>query len=410
VRRWWLVFSVIAFALAVVATVDWVHHVNDFFPVDLDVYTWGGETVRAGGELYDERYAGFLLFTYTPFAAATFVPLSLVSFDVLKVVVLGIGIASVATSVWVSLGSLGYARNTSRVALTFGLGAVALFFEPVRETLTFGQVNLVLMLIVLADLCLPDTSRWKGIGVGIATGFKLTPAIFIVYLLVTRRWTAALRSLGAAAGTVVVGFVFLPSESARFWFDGLFLDSSRVGGVPFVANQSINAALFRALGDQASARPFWLFGVAVVAPAGLWIAARFSRDGHELAGIVTCATVGLLVSPVSWSHHWVWVVPALVLGVDTAWRHRELVWPWIAVVLGAAAFLVRPEPGWIWQVPNRGGQELDWTFAQSIIGNLYVLVASGALTTVAVCACLAVRAARADNRSRQAPLNSQIGA
>jgi alpha-1,2-mannosyltransferase len=403
VRRWWLPVSVVAFALAVVATVDWVHHVNDFFPVDLDVYTWGGETVRAGGDLYDDRYAGFLLFTYTPFAAATFVPLSLVSFDVLKVAVLSIGIAAVVASVWVSLGSLGHARDVTRVSLTFGLGAVSLFFEPVRETLTFGQVNLVLMLIVLADLCLPDTSRWKGIGIGIATGFKLTPAIFIVYLLVTRRWTGAIRSVVAAAATVAIGFVVLPAESAQFWFDRVFLDSARVGGVPFVANQSINATLFRALGDQASARPFWLLAVVVVAPMGLACAAWLSRRGHELAGIVTCATVGLLVSPVSWSHHWVWVVPALVLGVDTAWRHRALVWPWVLVGLGAAAFLVRPEPGWIWQVPNRGDQELDWTFPETIIGNLYVLVALAALVTVAVSlSALVARTPRPRNWRRSA--------
>jgi alpha-1,2-mannosyltransferase len=395
--------SVVLFALSVAATLNWVYDVNDFFPVDLDVYTWGGDTVRSGGDLYDERYAGFLLFTYTPFAAAAFVPLSLVSFDVLKVLVFGVGVAAVAVSVWLSLGSLGYARNAVRVALTFGLGAVALFFEPVRETLTFGQVNLVLMVIVLADLCLPDTSRWKGVGVGIATGFKLTPAIFIVYLLVTRRWTAALRSVAAAAATVAVGFVVLPAESAQFWFDRVFLDSARVGGVPFVANQSINAALFRAIGDQASARPFWLLAVVIVAPVGLWLAARLSRAGHELAGIVTCATVGLLVSPVSWSHHWVWVVPALVLGVDTAWRHRTLIWPWVLVGLGSAAFLVRPKPGWIWQVPNRADQELDWTFSETIVGNLYVLVALAGLTAMTALAVHASRASQSSSPERPGP-------
>ena len=39
-----------------------------------------------------------------------------------------------------------------------------------------------------------------------------------------------------------------------------------------------------------------------------------------MAGWLTCALTGLLVSPISWDHHWVWIVPALALLADAAVR------------------------------------------------------------------------------------------
>ena len=181
------------------------------------------------------------------------------------------------------------------------IAALGARLEPVEETLYFGQVNLVLMAVVVCDLLLPDSSRVKGIGVGIAAGFKLTPAIFVVYLLATRRFAAVARALAAGAATVVVGFLVLPAESADFWFGRLFMDSERVGGVAYLANQSLNATIVRFSGSTSGESPLWLPVAAVVGAFGIWVAVRVRRRGSELAGVLVCALTGLLVSPVSWS-------------------------------------------------------------------------------------------------------------
>jgi alpha-1,2-mannosyltransferase len=343
------------------------------------------------------------MFTYTPFAAVVFAPLSVLSVLASNIAMTLASVVALVVTVGASLRSLGYRTDWGWAGATLAIAAVGATLEPVHETLAFGQVNLVLMAIVVVDLCLPDTSRFKGIGVGLATGFKLTPAIFIPYLFLTRRWAAGARAVATAAGTVVFAFAVLPAESADFWFDRLLIDSERLGGVAYVANQSVRGALIRWTGSVDGAVLVWWTLAAIGAVTGLWAAARLSRRGPELAGIVVCALTGLLISPVSWSHHWVWIVPALVLGFDLARRHA---WAWILVALGVVVFSAELwAPGIIWQVPARNHAELSWTWTQTIVGNVYLVVGVVGLVSGLV---LAVRAGtdRSDRRSVDVRMNA----
>ena len=86
---------------------------------------------------------------------------------------------------------LGYRITPYLLCISALLGVMCMFLEPVRTTLYFGQINLVLMLLVLWDTARGERSRLKGIGVGIAAGIKLTPAYFILYYLAARQWRAA---------------------------------------------------------------------------------------------------------------------------------------------------------------------------------------------------------------------------
>ena len=179
------------------------------------------------------------------------------------------------------------------------------------------------MLIVVADLCLSDSRWWKGVGVGLAAGFKLTPLIFIPYLVLTRRYRAAAVATATFGLTIAISLVALPAAAEDYWLDGLFLNANRVSHVRYVVNQSLNGALLR-LGSTAAEQPYRLVTEAAVAITGLLLAAWVSRRGQEMAGILICALTGLLVSPVSWSHHWVWVAPALVVLADLATSPRWL--------------------------------------------------------------------------------------
>lgn len=370
--------------------------------IDLDVYRWGGHAARTTTHLYDDKYANFLSFTYPPIAAAIFVPLADINFNALRVLVSLASIASLAVCIWVVFGALGRAR-ADRLTLTLAVTAIAVWLEPVQQTLKFGQINILLMALVLVDLCQDDARRRKGIGVGIAAGIKLTPAIFVVYLIVTRRFRAAATAVGSFISTVIIGFALLPHESSRFWFDRLFLDADRVGGVAYVANQSLHGAFVRVAGGTAAADPWWLLAAIPVAALGLWLATRRSMAGNEIHGILLCALTGLLVSPVSWSHHWVWIAPALAVAVDYSLRcHRTR--PWLlsgTIVLLSAAWIFHVVPGerllpegLLWFAPHEGDRELHWTLAQTVIGNVYVVGGLAVLASTALLGQIAHRRQR----------------
>ena len=374
---------VFAFAVYRYAQIVGDHRDTLWSMIDLKGDRWFGDVARSRGRLYDVQYEGFLPFLYTPFAAILFMPMSAISYAQLQLLVTTASIAGLVAAVWSACVLAGLTRWQRQLGLAFLVSAFALFTEPVQQTLVFGQINLIIMALVMTDFALRDTSKAKGIGIGIATSFKLTPAIFIVYLLLTRRFDAAKRSLISFGLTIVIGFAVLPSQSARYWLDRRFLDSSRVN-TSYLGNQSLLAMMQRIADGRDAIRPIWLLGAIALGVAGVLVAVRLHRGGHKLAGVVVCALTGLLVSPVSWSHHWVYLAPGLVLGLEQIWRRRSAIVAAI-VTLVAYTFVSRPVPlGFLWRVPFEDDRELSWTFRQSLLGNYYVIAGLIGLAVAAV--------------------------
>ena len=169
------------------------------------------------------------------------------------------------------------------------------------------------MALVTWDLCQPDGRRLKGAATGLAAGIKLVPLLFILYLLLTRRFRQAAVAAAAFAVTVVIGWAAFPPASVTWWLGGDFLQAGRTGFVGGQPNQSLRGALTRLAGSVNGAQAAWLAAAAVVALAGLAAAVLLRRRGHAFAGLMACALTALLVSPISWDHHWVWVAPGLAL-------------------------------------------------------------------------------------------------
>jgi alpha-1,2-mannosyltransferase len=376
-----------ALSLAVLVAVDCGVSRGLWSMLDLQVYDWGGRIARQSGDVYGLRFPGKPLpFTYPPMAAVVFAVLSYAPLLVLKCLASAGSVAALTAVIWLSWGSLGYPRSRERLGGTLAIAGIAIWSEPVQQTLAFGQVNIVLMLIIMADLCLPDGTWWKGAGVGLAAGFKLTPLIFIPYLLLTGRLRAAGVALAAFLATIAVPAVVLPSQSRRYWAGRLFMDPHRLGNVAYVGNQSLYGMLLRLAGGPRPANLAWLVAVVIVGAGGLLLAAAAQRK-RELAGIVICALTGLLVSPVSWSHHWVWIAPALVLAVDGAARIGAGApprwWPraaWSGVAALVAIFFSRL----IWLVPRSTVQGRGMHGAWLLAGNLYVLAGLAVLCLTAV--------------------------
>lgn len=431
-RAAWLLLAagVVAFgaALAVYIVYAATHPLPQWInTVDLRVYQDGGLIVRhisfyhphRASPLYD--WPGFegLPFTYPPFAAMVFTVLTLVSFWTLWQISIGVSIAALLATIWMTFGGLGYRRGLARLGATLLLAAPLFWTEPVQRTLNLGQIELVLMALIIWDQCQSDRRWWKGAGIGIAAGIKLVPGIFILYLLLTRRFRQAAVASGVFAATVLLGFGALPRDSRAFWLDGLFAQDGRTGFVGWEGNQSLRAIITRLTGSIAGAQTGWLVVAVLVLVVGVVCAAVLDRAGHRMVGLLTCALTGLLASPVSWDHHWVWIIPAAVVAVVYAVRARRAAVRWAAAGLAAGIILVFGAwPGDLWSLPsNTGGYfegliwmppvtdpevffrlgdrpwyaEYHWHGLQLITGNLYILTGIALFTLLVVLALGAAR-------------------
>ncbi len=309
---------------------------------DAHVYQRGAQAILHGQQLYGNLYGGRpgAGFTYAPFAALLFLPLLALSGLGLALVVTVISVLCLEASVWVCLGWVGVTDRLRRPALTAVISLVAIGLDPVSVTLLLGQVNLVLMFVILLDLSLPDENRWKGAGIGLAAGVKLLPAFFVLYLLVTRRLRAAATALVAWAATVAAAWILLPRDSLDYW-GGTVFQTQRVGDPQNVHSQSLASLLARWFHTSQGFLPAWMLLCLAIAVATLLLAAWAHRRRDELLAACICASATLLISPITWEHHWVWVVPALVWLGDRAWRTRSAVL-WLAAATGVAEFYLSP--------------------------------------------------------------------
>ena len=340
------------FALALAAYVaDLAVHPGQLLAwYDLNVYNHAGLIARDfPARLYTWQLKPGIKFTYTPFAALVFALGSLLPLAVLKWLMTAVSLAAVPAIAWLTLGGLGR-RGRDRAVLTLAVAAVALWTEPVLRALHLGQVELLLTALIAWDLCQRDGRWWKGAAVGVAAGIKLVPLIFIPYLVLAGKLRQALVASAAFAASAVIGFVFLPHTSSKWWLTGYFLHAGNVGDVGSLLNQSLYGMLTRLAGGAGAATPEWLGISVVVGIAGLAAAALLHRRGRPVAGWVTCALTGLLVSPISWDHHWVWIVPVLALLADAAARARGAArWAYLAL----AAAVVAVYGGWPYRWTGR---------------------------------------------------------
>ena len=319
---------------------------------DLYVYRAGGRAVLDGRPLYEYPVWGRLSFTYPPFSAVVFTVFALMSAVVAKIVWWAAILFALVATVFLGMRTLGYKADRNLAVFAVSGGICVTVLEPVRTTIWLGQINVFLMFIILLDLVFLDLlhprSRLRGLGVGIAAGLKLTPAFFVVYLLVLCRWRAAVMALVGFAITVAIGFLVIGSDARQYWTTYV-TGESRIGRVDSPANQSINGFISQMLayfdvrrfsqpapvGPLFSA-PDWLWmPVALVAAIlGLWAAVVSYRRGRRLLSVTTAGMTAATVSPFSWGHHWVWVVPLLVVAFDFAYRGsidgRRYWWRWLA--------------------------------------------------------------------------------
>jgi alpha-1,2-mannosyltransferase len=350
---------VAAAALVTYVTV-YIHWPTLRMQVDLMVYRFAGERLMAGLDLYSIGLTGKhdqMLFIYPPFAAICAVPLALLDSTAVQWLWLLGMVAELTYAIVRMLKSMGMRTGGALVSLAALLIGVIAWLEPMRLTAELGQINVVLLILVVGDLLATRQSKWSGIGIGLAAGLKLTPALFIVYLVATRRVRAAVVATATFAGTVGLGFAVAPSDSTRYWLHGRFHDVNRISHDP-LANTSVAGLVLRLHGSATAAT---VAGV-VVAAVAIMIAAMAYRRGQAVLGIAVVGLASAAASPFSWSHHWVWFAPlvvhlgyrAYVAASRTAaagmWLVCALLGGWIVATTrdGFEAGILSLRPGGIW--------------------------------------------------------------
>ena len=358
------------------------------YRIDIDVYRMGGRAWLDGQPLYADGVlftteAGLdLPFTYPPLAAVAFAPFAVLSLPAASIAITVTTLVLLLVSTWIVLTRL---RVAERWPLPDGaawrrawLAAAAvtlavLYLEPVQSNFEFGQINVVLMTLVIAD-CVPRRTPWpRGLLLGIAMALKLTPAVFLLYFLLRRDTRTLITAVVSAVVATLVGMMFAWRDSLQYWTETVH-DTDRIGTVSFNTNQNIAGSLAR-LGVAEGPR-FVLWTIACFAVLGLtvWAGRRVLKAGQPMLALVCVALFGLVVSPVSWSHHWVWALPAVLVTAVIAFRQRSAALGAVSAI-GVLLMIVMPyallpehresaEPVWRQLI---GGPYLWWALAVVIV-------------------------------------------
>lgn len=351
-----------------------------FFHIDADVYREGAKAFLRGENLYTQDYqvGGIQLpFTYPPIAAALFVPLGIIPSNVAGIFLTFISaallwwcIAIVARRIIKGLSDSDY-RLLALLILPLALST-----EPVFQTIQFGQVNILLMAMVLMDTFTKKPWLPRGFWIGLAAAIKLTPAVFGLYFLVKKDWKGAAVSIASGIGFSALAFLLLPASSKIYWTEVLS-DPSRIGNLSYITNQSVRGMFSRLMHEsQNTVEIIWMAAV-VLCLVGVGFAMfRAVKAGAPHGALLLNSLIALLCSPVSWSHHWVWLVPLTVAFAASAWQQRQTAPATAATsaVLAALSMIPMLVPTF-WNMPYDSEAAPDWPLLLQPSGNSYVVVA-----------------------------------
>ena len=400
---------------------------------DVYVYWYALNNWFNGNSLYD-WYAlpdyKMYPFTYPPFGAWALSPLTW--FDYETAARLMIMAIALQTALIVALigRSLGLSWGSAFAIAPWAAILVQQCLEPFTQSVGFAQVNTAMMALVMIDVAAPDSWKGRGVASGLAAAIKLTPAIAVLIFLLRRQWRSAITMVTTSLAVTLLSWVISPGESARFFFDAMW-DPQRAGDAYYTSNQNLKGFVARALPENAWSIT-WAIAVALALVAAVWLCLRIQAaatsvvtphiisddaapgplnaaapatgatvsaapaapagDAVELAApsavattpaapvlpenlatLLTAAvimTLGLLVSPITWSHHWVWGLASVVALIAVTLRLKSAPLAALALVQGAL-FIMAPH----WWFSHGQVNELHWNVAEQLVGSSYTLAA-----------------------------------
>lgn len=379
----WRLFQLLTVAALVWAGWRLLGHIP--YRIDIDVYRMGGQAwldgrpLYADGVMFHTRGGLDLPFTYPPLAAVLFSPFALLSLDgaSIAITLATLILLIVATTILLSRLDVWPDPADGKSAVTpepawmrrawLAAAIVApavIYFEPIRSNFDFGQINVVLMTLVVAD-CVPRKTPWpRGMLLGLAIALKLTPAVFLLYFVLRRDTRAVLVTAASAVVATLAGVAFAWRDSFEYWTETV-RNTDRIGTATLNTNQNIAGALAR-LGLGENVRfVLWTIACFAVLALTVWAVRRVLKAEQPTLALICVAMFGLVVSPVSWSHHWVWVLPTVLVTGIVAYRQRHVALGVIAAS-GVALMIWTPIP----LMPEH--QETAASLWRQLLGGSYV--------------------------------------
>jgi alpha-1,2-mannosyltransferase len=410
VGSWRAMWIILAVPIGFILTGLIVYFVHGRMGVDSAVYRSGGVAILTGEPLYEgmtlggEPWWAQLPFTYPPTGALMFVPLTLLPTVVAWGVLSAVSVLALSLVIRITLEKVPNRPSwlkptTATVVFSF----LALGIEPVWRTLFLGQINIILMALVMVDVLVITGAggrlgKWGGVLVGIAAAVKLTPLIFVAHLLLINQRSAAVRAFATFLGLQALMFLISARDAWHFWTITVVGDPLRIGPVYWNGNQSLTGLISRiTLVDPNSTKIALAIGAVLAIPAMLLVR-RFYRHGRMLTALLVSAFFGLLLSPVSWTHHYVWVIPLMIMLIARMpdplpagfWRvARAAVAPILVFAVFVSCILLAMRNGF--------GKELHWVWWEFIPGSAYMIVPVGAGIAIAI------RVARRRMKARAQP-------
>ncbi|MBB3603488.1 alpha-1,2-mannosyltransferase [Mycolicibacterium sp. BK556] len=390
--------------VALVLNAGWLLFGKIPYRIDIEVYRMGGQAwlddrpLYAGDAMFHTLAGLDLPFTYPPLAAIVFSPFAWMSLPVASVTITVITLMLVLLSTWIVLSRLAVWPVSAltkepawlrRAWLTAGIVALAvMYLEPIDANFDFGQINVVLMTLVIAD-CLPRRTPWpRGMLLGIAIALKLTPAVFLLYFVLRRDGRAALTAVGTFIGASLLGCALAWRDSAEYWTTTI-LHTDRIGSAALNTNQNIAGALARLGLDKSTHFILWTLACFAVLALTIWAVRRVLIAREPTLALMCVALFGLVVSPVSWSHHWVWALPTVITGAVLAYRRRNVA---LGVVTAIGVVLMVWIP--LELLPKHHEETASWW--RQLLGMSYVW---WALAVIVVAGLTVVTAAASPRRS-----------
>ena len=343
------------------------------FPIDMIIYREGVKAFMAGNEVYSvPMMAGdiALPFLYPPFGALVMVPLAGDWFSDAMAGDIVIILSNLLIGLVLLL--LAFALNKQRtnrfassdvIAVTALVWGIVLIFEPVRLNNGFAQINIILMALVALDLIPRKRLKWlpQGWLIGIAAAIKITPLAMLLYFLVRKEIKPIITAgISAIVATAIAAAVRWDVAWEYFTVNLLSMGSGGEIGVQtaYQSNSSLKGFLERLYTSQEAMDTasmittiIWFCLAIITVVLGGWLMIALNKRGLNIEAFMINAFIMLLISPVSWSHHWIWLtiaIPVLFYRAIT-WRHLSWVSGIMVSILGLWSLLIlTTPPKWYW--------------------------------------------------------------
>jgi hypothetical protein len=336
--------------------------------IDMIIYRAGAEAYLAGGSLYDEPFTAYdlkLPFIYPPFAALLLAPFTFVSGDTAGYLMVASSGLLMLVCVWFLMRYL--IKNPQlRWLATSWAWALSLVAEPLRQNASFAQINMWLLALVFLDIVPRKRILPQGWLIGVAAAIKLTPLVMLFVFLIKKDWRALLSAAGGALAATAVGAVINPKQTWAFYTDAIFVmnDNSKIGvNVAYISNQSIKGVLTRLWpsNDAANAAThtinlLWLVLALSTVVAFFFVIKRLLHHDLFLEAALANSVLMLLISPISWSHHWVWLPLWFIVLAYYAWGLQNRFAQYFGLSTGF--FFITIPPHW-WLGDPKGDQDFQ---------------------------------------------------